>query len=153
MNLILGIPFIKSARGVLDFNDDVMEFKSLDAPPFPLRHNVARLSVPSLGDPAAVNHGHAEWIGKMCELDNVVARVFATLDPSSSTHESTEPSLRLRLKPPSSHSPFDGLSDDTTTSSDITGSNNRTNPLEGCLASNNSLDDYSGPFEGVQDIP
>lgn len=158
VNLILGIPFLKSAKGLIDLNDNVIEFKALDCSPLPLRHQVARLDVPKpVGNPAAVNHGkYAPFIAQLTKLDAVVAGVFATLKSSDGSSTVASKSKRARLDtsrwtPPES---ADDSSSSNVESSPISEGSAQfnTNPLGNCLASNNSLVNYRGPnFEDVPD--
>jgi hypothetical protein len=46
VNTIVGLPFIQATRGVIDLNDNVVELRAFDAPPFPLEYRRATVHVP-----------------------------------------------------------------------------------------------------------
>jgi hypothetical protein len=48
VNIILGMPFIKAARLVIDSHDNVVESKLLMAEPFPIDYRAPSRSAPSL---------------------------------------------------------------------------------------------------------
>jgi uncharacterized Zn finger protein (UPF0148 family) len=46
VNTIVGLPFIQATRAVIDLNDNVVELRAFDAPPFPLEYRRATVHVP-----------------------------------------------------------------------------------------------------------
>jgi hypothetical protein len=51
VNLIVGLPFIQATGMILDTPDHVAEFRTLDAPPFPIEYRCAMVHVPIVDKP------------------------------------------------------------------------------------------------------
>jgi hypothetical protein len=50
VNLIVGLPFIQATCAIIDLADNVVDLRTLDAPPVPLEYRCAMVQVPVMGE-------------------------------------------------------------------------------------------------------
>eukprot|EP00956_Cyclotella_meneghiniana_P037712 scaffold143282_cov76-Cyclotella_meneghiniana.AAC.3 len=87
VNMILGLPFLEAARSLIDLDDNVIDFRALECPPFPIISRRATLDIPVDADSnaagAAVYEPYQEFIEEVLKVGEGVANVHAARSPSS----------------------------------------------------------------------
>jgi hypothetical protein len=91
VNTILGLPFIKQTKMIVDAADQVAELHALDALPFPIQFRCAQCHVPTI-DEAKVQVNMAQYADIICEIVHIEslysenAAVQHTATPPSPTN-------------------------------------------------------------------
>ena len=79
VNLILGLPFIKATKMVIDPADNIADCRALDCPPFPIEDKRARVEIPNVERPVTVSNAvYGGFIRDMEALEAHWACVYST---------------------------------------------------------------------------
>jgi hypothetical protein len=110
VNLILGLPFIKATRMVIDAAENVVECRLLDCEPFPIESKRARLEIPKAD--ACLSETVTKECGSLLQdleaLESHWAGVYA-IDPSTGATLSVK---KRAVDPTDCMQPTAGLNDD-----------------------------------------
>ncbi len=89
VNMIVGLPFIQTTRGIIDFADNVDDLCALNAPPFPIEYRRTTVHIPVLerGDEYPVHLPEA--YGNVINEINALERYFEA-DVADATVESRD---------------------------------------------------------------
>ncbi len=94
VNTILGLPFIKQTKMILDTADQVAELRALDALPFPINFHCAQCHIPTI-DETKVHMNVAQYANVIQEIDNIEKLYSVNL---AVQHTATPPSFILPKK-------------------------------------------------------
>ncbi len=94
VNTILGLPFIKQTKMIVDAVDQVAELCALDALPFPINFRRAQCHIPTINK-TKVHVNVAQYADVIQEIDNI--KKLYSVDPAVQ-HTATPPSSILPKK-------------------------------------------------------
>jgi hypothetical protein len=92
--MILGLPFIKQTKMIINAADQVAELRALDALPFPITFHRAQCHVPTINE-TKVHMNVAQYANVIREIDNI--KKLYSVDPAVQ-HTATLPSSILPKK-------------------------------------------------------
>jgi hypothetical protein len=105
VNTILGLPFIKQTKMIVNAADQVAELRALDALPFPINFRRAQCHVPTI-DETKVHVNVAQYANVIQETDNIEklysvnpAVQHTATPPSSILPKKRRPDVRVTFHP------------------------------------------------------
>ncbi len=119
MNTVLGLLLITAASMILDFNDNVVQAKNLDCPPFPIDFCQALKTIPAIKNDEDPKTHYIEFedVQQILQKTNAyIAGVCGSIQsvPASMVHPSSATApARVRFKNPSSISDLDTVTTST----------------------------------------